>query len=205
MGQTRSGEVLWTDAAPAPRQPYRGAVRWDALFADLEAQIDRELRAEHDAEVADRSRTEWGRTALADRLRAHEGAELALLLDGGHRMAGACVDVGEEWVVLARGGAQVLVPLAAVAAVSGLTRRVAPEAGPALRRLGLRSALRALARDRAGVRLVTSGGDLTGTIDRVGADHLDLAEHPIGEPRRVAAVRGVLSVPFPAVRAVHST
>jgi hypothetical protein len=195
---------LWT--APAPRRPalYGGPVRWDALFADLEAQLDREREAEQDAEVAERSRAEWARTALADRLRAHEGAELGLLLAGGHRVAGTCVDVGAEWLVLAVGPAQALVPLHAVVAVSGLSRRVAPPPGVVLRRLGLGHALRALARDRAGVRLVTAGGDLTGTIDRVGADHLDLAEHPAGEARRAGAVRAVLAVPFAALRAVHS-
>jgi hypothetical protein len=178
-------------------------MRWQALFADLEAQLLASARLEEDAELAERSRAEWGRTALADRLRAHGQARLQLLLAGGHRVAGRCVDAAPEWVVL-DDGAQVLVPLHAVAGVVGLSRLVAPAAGQVERRLGLRHALRALSRDRVGVRLLTAGGELTGTLDRVGADHVDLAQHPPGEVRRPGEVRGVLAVPFHALYAVRS-
>jgi hypothetical protein len=180
-------------------------VRWDALFDDLEAQLDREAAVELAAEVAERSRAAWAATALADRVRAHVGAPVRLLLDGGHRVDGTCTDAATEWLAVDEGASAALVPLAAVTAVSGLGRPVAPPAGQVLRRLGLGHALRALARDRAGVRLVTSAGELTGTVDRVAADHLDLAEHPAGEARRPDVVRSVLAVPFSALRVVRST
>lgn len=184
--------------------PYRDRVRWDALFDDLEAQLDRERAAELGAEVAERSRAGWAATSLADRLRAHVGAPVRLLLDGGHRVSGTCTDAAVEWFAVDEGASAALVPVAAVAAVAGLGRPVARPAGQVLRRLGLGHALRALARDRAGVQLVTSAGELTGTIDRVGADHLDLAEHPAGEARRPDAVRSVQAVPFSALRVVRS-
>ena len=66
-------------------------------------------------------------------------------------------------------------------------------------------ALRALSRDRATVQVsVQGGGPLLGTIDAVGADHLDLAEHLDGLPRRRENVRAVATVPFAALVAVES-
>lgn len=182
-----------------------GAVRWESLFRDLEAQLSAAERADVDAEVAERSRAEWGQVALADRLRAGTGGQVELLLVGGERLSGTCADVAPEWVVVLQGRTQVLVPLHGLAAVVGPPRAVAPRGGEVLHRLRLGHALRALARDRAAVRLVTAGGTLTGTIDRVAADHLDLAEHLVGEPRRPGAVRDVVAVPFAALRSVHST
>lgn len=180
-------------------------MRWDALFADLEAQLDAEQAADLGAEVAERTRAEQGTVWLADRVRAHTGQPLRLLLRDGSRVEGRCADAAPEWVVLDDGPAQVLVPWAAVVSVGGLSRVASPPAGQVLARLGLRHALRALARDRAGVRLRLEAGELTGTIDRVGADHLDLAEHPVGQARRSGEVRGVRAVRTAAVLSVRSS
>lgn len=185
------------------------AMRWEALFDDLEAQLEVEAAAELRAEVAERSRAEVAQVQLADRVRAHTGAELTLRLRDGQLLRGRCRDVAVEWLVLddgtsATGTAQVLVPLAAVTTVGGLSRAVAPAPGAVLRRLGLPHALRALARNRAPVCVHVDGGTVTGTIDRVGADHVDVAEHPVGEPRRAEAVRGVAAVRLAALTAVRS-
>jgi hypothetical protein len=71
--------------------------------------------------------------------------------------------------------------------------------------LDLRRALRALARDRAGVQVVLDdGGVLSGTLDRVGADYVELAEHPADLPRRSEAVQGVRAIVIGAVAVVRT-
>jgi hypothetical protein len=90
-----------------------------------------------------------------------------------------------------------LVPLAAVAAVDGLATHAAPAAGVVESRLGLGHALRALARDRVVVRVRTGGTDLTGRIERVGADHVDLADVD-------GARRGGWAVAFATLQVVQS-
>ena len=184
--------------APVP-WPYGGPMRWEALFADLEAQ----LAAASAAEDGDLARAEVARTPLEDRVRAHVGAPLRVWLRDGTALAGSVRDAGAGWLLLVDDRGPVVLPAPAVARLSGLSRAVAPPAGHVERRLGLGAVLRALARDRAGVRLHVDGAVLTGTIDRVGADHLDLAEHPAEEARRSAAVRAVVTVPFGALLAVR--
>lgn len=181
---------------------YGAAVRWQRLFEDLEAQLDLEAAAELRAEVADRTRAEQADVWLADRLRA--AGEVAVHLSDGAVVAGRVEDAAPEWVVLAEARGQALVPLAAVSSVSGLPRRVAPPAGAVLRRTSLRTALRALARDRAPVRVAVAGAELAGTVDRVAGDHVDLALHPPGEPRRAGAVLEVRAVALAALLVVRS-
>jgi hypothetical protein len=50
----------------------------------------------------------------------------------------------------------------------------------------------------------THGTELSGTIDRVGADFFELATHAAWEIRRSAAVQGVVLVPLEAVTLVRS-
>jgi hypothetical protein len=53
--------------------------------------------------------------------------------------------------------------------------------------------------------LLEDGGTLTGTLDRVGADYVELAAHPADEPRRTEAVQGVRAVVIDAVAVVRTT
>ena len=172
-------------------------MRWTALFDDLEAQLEAADDAELAAEVADRSRREAALLALHDRLRGSLGA-----------LHGRLRDSGPDWLLLEEpGGREALVPLAAVLGVTGVGPRssVPDSGGPVARRLDLRWALRGLARSRAGVVVGLSDGSLLpGTLDRVGLDHLDLAEHPAGEVRRPTAVRSVRLVPLRALAVVRS-
>jgi hypothetical protein len=181
-------------------------MRWEDLFADLEGQLSAEEAVALSAEVADRTRREQARIRLADRLRAAEGARLVVDVQGVGQLTGRVAGVGPDWLLLDDGVRELLVPVGALRWVSGLGRLAAdPQAqGAVAARLTLGYALRALARDRAVVSLVLrDGGALTGTVDRVLADHLDLAEHPVDEPRRAGAVRAVRSVPLEALAVVR--
>ena len=77
---------------------------------------------------------------------------------------------------------------------------------PVLReRMSLGFVLRDLARRRVPVRLATvDGKDLHGTIDRAGADHLDLALHDQDAARTASAVRGFQIIPFLALTSVQT-
>ena len=182
-------------------------MRWHALFADLEGQLLASDAAELAGEVADRTRREAALVALADRLRAGVGQELAVHLLGGQLLRGRLLDAGRDWLLLDERGTEVLVALSAVTGISGVGDRTrTPEGeGAVAGRLDLRWALRGLARSRTGVVLaLVDGTHVTGTLDRVGADHLDVAEHGRGEPRRAAAVRQVRLVPLGVLASVRS-
>jgi hypothetical protein len=65
--------------------------------------------------------------------------------------------------------------------------------------------LRAIARDRTPVAvLLRDATTVAGTLDRVGADYIDVAEHAPQEPRRSGAVVRARTIPFAAVAAVRS-
>ena len=182
-------------------------MRWEQLFTDLEAQFAGQAAADDRLELPSRTRAESGRVRLADRLRGALGTPVSLRCPGVGELAGRLADVGVDWVLLVDAGErEVLVAARAVAAVAGLTAvTAAEEEGAVDRHLDLRRALRGLARDRAAVQcLLADGGVLTGTIDRVGAEFLELAEHPLDEPRRRGAVTGVRAVALPAVVAVRT-
>ena len=183
-------------------------MRWQQLFADLEAQFDEAAAASDRAEEASRARAEMGSVRLGERLRGALGHAVVLRCRGGCQLGGTLLDVGADWLLLEDdGGREVLLAMRAVLAVGGLGRQTAaPEPVSAVRsRLDLRWAIRALARDRAAVQVVLDDGVVfIGTVDRVGADHLELAEHAVDQPRRPDAVQGVRAIVLDAVVLVRT-
>ena len=180
-------------------------MRWDALFADLEAQFETEQAAGLAAEVADLTRAEVASITLADRLHAQVGAELTWWTVDGERLAAPLREVGADWVLVGADRRSRLLPLAAVTAVSGLSRAAEPAGdGPVRRRLPLTVVLRRLALDRAVVELAVRGGrHLVGTVDRVAADHVDVAVRPPDQPDRGPVER--LTVPIGMLLQVRPT
>jgi hypothetical protein len=183
-------------------------MRWQQLFADLQAQFEAEEAAAEQAESASRARAEVGALGIADRLRGALGFPLVLGCGGAGPVAGVLVEVGADWLLIEDDGArQILVAASSVRTVSGLGRRtlvVEPE-GAVRVRLDLRRALRGLVRDRSAVQIVLDDGSvLNGTLDRVGADYVELAEHPADLPRRAEAVHGVRAVVVSAIAVVRT-
>lgn len=189
-------------------------MRWDDLFDDLESQLEQELGAE-DADLgAEEERLRLGRLSLRDRLvavcRHGDGVPqpLTLELRGDTALTVAVGSIGRDWLVGELIGARrgsCLIPLTAVTALLPTPEQLARSSatGPAVEpaislsaRLGLAFVLRDLCRRRAAVDLSTTRGRLHGTIDRVGRDHLDLAEHEPGVPRRPQAVDRIRILPF---------
>lgn len=181
-------------------------MRWDLLFADLEAQIAADEAAEFGAEVAERVRIEGGRVPLADRYRAHVGADLVLRLRPAGMVRGRLLGVGADVLLLRDDtGRDVLVPTAAVSTVSGLGRAAVAEASRVRAAIGLRQVMRGLARERRQVRVLTANGEVSGTVSRVGADHADVDPGLDGSAGRdPGAAASPVTVPLAAVVAVWS-
>jgi hypothetical protein len=179
------------------------AARWSALFGDLEAQADALAQVELEAELRDRVRREGALVRLADRLAPSVGRRVQLHVLGAGVVHGRLSDVGVDWLLLAEDGRrEVLVPAAALLAVTGAAAqaRAPGSEGEVARRLDLRWVLRRLARDRAVLSLVLrEGSAFIGRLDRVGADHVELAEGASGEPYRSAPGRSARLVPLDAV------
>ncbi len=182
-------------------------MRWEGLFADLDAQAAALETAERAAEVEERARAELGRIRLVDRLRPALGSVLRLRCRGGLAISGVAVRVGAEWLLIDEGGnREALAATAMLVSVSGVGRLSdVPDAESVVEsRLGLRHALRGIARDRSAVAVhLVDGTVVAGTIDRIGAEFCEVAAHAPGELRRHGDVRDVLVVPLGAVVAVR--
>jgi hypothetical protein len=182
-------------------------MRWDAMFADLEAQAEAMSRAERAAEVDERARIEVGALVMLDRLRAAVGTRLRLRCVGPLAINGVLTAVGRDWLLLDAGdGREAVVALESLLGVGELGRlsTVPGAAGIVESRLALPHALRGIARDRSPVRLsLADGSTLTATIDRVGADFVDAAIHPAGGTRRRGEVQEIRLVPLAALVAVR--
>ena len=150
-------------------------MRWESLFADLEAGLAAAAAQDLRDEVAELTRAERAQVRLADRLRASRGAPARFVLRDGQSVDGVVVAAAPQWVLLAPDAVRrALVPVGAVTAVVGLAPHAAPSAGEVERRLTLGHTLRALARDRVSVRVDADGVSVSGRLERVGADHVDV-------------------------------
>jgi hypothetical protein len=188
----------------------RRAARWTNLFDDLAAQLEQEIGAEQLDLHAEEERLRLGRLALRDRLVGLSAAErsLTIVLADARTITVRISTIGRDWFSgdLIDGTSrhsQYVIAIAAIAALQldemGIDASLGewPSSSDGLTaRLGLSFVLRDLCRRRVGVQAVLRGGEVHGTIDRVGRDHFDLAVHESDSPRRRDAVTGFRIVPF---------
>jgi hypothetical protein len=148
------------------------------------------------------------RLRLVDRLRPAVGSRIEVSVTGAGTLIGLLERVGPDWVLLDLDGQrEAVVVSAALRWVRNLpVGAVEPGSeGAVASRLGLAHALRRVARDRSPVVLVLrDGATLTGTLDRVGADFVDLAEHSPGEARRAREVAGRVTVGVASIAVVRA-
>ena len=181
-------------------------MRWDNLFDDLESQLEQELLSEDVDLRAEEERLRLGRMSMRDRLlslhASARGTEYSIRVD----VAGSLLRVspssfGKDWMAArvtdeTSRRAHIVLPLRAIAGIvlsrshSLSSLAVTPAEGESAlsARLGLTFVLRDLCRRRCELDLVLASGSVHGTIDRVGRDHCDLAEHEAGTPRRESSV-----------------
>jgi len=148
-------------------------MRWDELFADLQAQFAATATAQAHLEVAELAEAEMAATTLSDRWRAKRRQELWLRLRDGTDRTGTVADVAQEWIVLAAGPRRTLIPRHAVV----LARPLGHSAPPPSRvesALGLGHVLRAMAQEQLDVVVHTVAGIYRGRFTRVGGDHCDV-------------------------------
>lgn len=182
-------------------------MRWENLFDDLGSQLERGLAVEGDELAREDERLRLARLGLRDRLDAVAGRTVVVTVRGGGLLDVRVDQVGRDWMAGATDGRRdVVVPLAAIASVAmplevSRASVAPPRAGRdgLAARLGLAFVLRDLARRRRLVEIVLTSGRCIGTIDRVGRDHIDVAEHERDEPRRDRVVRRARLIPFEAI------
>lgn len=195
-------------------------MRWERLFDDLEAQLGSDEARELAAEVADRTRRERALVGLHERFAAVvDRAVVEVRVTGVGLLRGLVTGCGPDWVlvdhraehplsVVSSSGAEsrvdrpVLVATAAIRSVTGLGG--AEPTGAVAKGFGLGAALRAVSRDRAVVDVVdVDGVAVTGTLDHVGQDYVQVAEHSADLPRRPENVTAVRAVPFCGIAVVR--
>jgi hypothetical protein len=200
-------------------------MRWERLFQDLEDQLDRETDAELEDIARDEERLRIARLTLIERVRDFLGlpVEVPALFVSVNQLTLACAVVrcGRDWILVQvhepgslMGTA--LLPITAVRSVrisasnsSQLSRP--PHDSSARTRHGLSSdiafsfVLRDLCRRRRHVTLRSGMTETSGTIERVGKDHLDIAVHSARLPRSAESVSHVEIVPLARIDLVHLT
>jgi hypothetical protein len=179
-------------------------VRWDNLFDDLEGQLEQELRAEERGLAVEEERLRIGRLGLRERLVGvvesrprRDDYSLRITLVTGDLVRVRPVAIGRDWISGdVRDGSladvQCILPFSGIAGVGldaqqtghSLAEQPPPRAGSLAAKLTVSFVLRDLGRRRTSVEIVTAAGAVTGTIDRIGRDHLELAVHERGEPHR---------------------
>lgn len=191
-------------------------MRWDSLFDDLAGQLDHELGVDDAGLDLEEERLRRGRLTLRDRILACAragGAPVLLDLADGTGLRLIPRTFGRDWFAAVVAGAEhreLVIPVWAVSSIrfgpAEVEMSLAPADRPESRlvdRLTLSFVLRDLSRRRTAVRIACATGTVHGTIDRVGRDHLDVAVHEPGSPRRSSNVVEIRVIAFTTVVSVE--
>ena len=173
-----------TEPEPSP------AIR--RLFEELEAEFEASLRREADQQTVAALRAQAAETLLWEALARRVGSDVAVQA-GPRWFRGTLVASYPDFFVIRDrlSRAQYLVRLGPAVSVALPPEPQALRLLPAPPRYRFILALRELARRREPVRLeLADGNDTVGTIEAVGNDHLEIAEHNLGEARRQTALTG---------------
>ncbi|HEV8648793.1 MAG TPA: hypothetical protein VG276_05155 [Actinomycetes bacterium] len=161
------------------------------VFDELEAEFEAGLRREAEQETVAALRAQVGATPMWEQLARRIGVE-GVVRAGARLVRGTVIASYPDFFVLqGRDDAQHLVrPEATSIALPPEPIPPQPAPSAAARRYTLSLALRELARRREPVRLeLIDGNAVAGTVEAVGSDYVEVAEHDIGEARRETAVR----------------
>jgi hypothetical protein len=180
-------------------------MRWQELFADLEAHVVSMERADDAGEIAERTRGEVAQVLLLNRLRANVACRLTVWVEGAGELTGQLQRVGADWFLLASTD-EVIVSVAALLGVVNLPAAAVSSGGVDVvgSRIRLTSVLRAVAKDRSAVRIVLRQGTaVAGTVERVGADFVDVAVHDLDQAPRADQVRSRVTISLASVACVR--
>lgn len=197
-------------------------MRWENLFDDLEGQWETARLAEERDQRVEEERVRVARTVMRDRLRAltasGQARTLRVSLSDGTWIDLRAKVLGRDWLsgelvvpgeaTTSREERACILPLASIHALALDREQVLSSLAPVselppergiVDRIGLPFVLRDLCRRRARVELRLRDTVVGGTLDRVARDHVDVAVHETGTPRRESAVSGYRLVPLAAV------
>lgn len=165
-------------------------MRWDRLFADLEAEAAELAKEEAEGLAADLRDEIWAETSWRDLV----GGQVVLEVNGAGQVTGEVAAINERLVRLRAGTGGHLVACAAVSGVLSTQRRADPPSRIDAA-MGWGQALRRLRDDAGSVRLVlTDGRTFDGSIEAVGRDFV-----------RLTAGRSSRTVVLDAISVVTST
>lgn len=176
-------------------RPVPGVI---TVLADIDGRAVIADHADLAGEVAERVVLEDSRVELVDRLRAGIGTPIWIAV-GGSCVTGELTEVVSDAMVTCGETGKIIVALSAVAAVSAAPARAVSPCS--VSRIDARLGIASLLRHEAGrgLTLTTRAGDrISGTLVRVGADHLELLPTDDSGGRR----RPGLLVPFDAVSTI---
>jgi hypothetical protein len=200
-------------------------MRWERLFQDLEDQLDRETDAELEDIARDEERLRIARLPLIERVRdcLGEPGSVPTISVSVSQAVLECTVIrcGRDWMLaqvhepLALCGTA-LIPLTALRSLRMDARDTSDAGRP--RRTGtvgrtrqlssdiaFTFVLRDLCRRRRHVTLWCDVDETSGTIERVGKDHVDIAIHSAGFSRSTQTVSHVAIVPLTRIDLVQLT